>query len=63
MNTEYAPMSAADLVASIAGEYLTMPELVLETIKEDDTLMHIVREYGRGRLDYVVVSAAVGEYL
>lgn len=53
------PMSAPDLIQSLAGELLTDPALLVETIREDDTALAIVRQYGRGQITYEEVLGAV----
>lgn len=53
------PMSAPDLISCLAGELLTDPALLVETIKEDDTALAIVRQYGRGQITYEEVRDAV----
>ena len=53
------PMSAPDLIQCLAGELLTDPALLVETIKEDDNALAIVRQYGRGQITYEEVRDAV----
>lgn len=53
------PMSAPDLISCLAGELLTDPALLVETIKEDDNALAIVRQYGRGQITYEEVLNAV----
>lgn len=53
------PMSAPDLISCLAGELLTDPALLVETIKEDDSALAIVRQYGRGQITYEEVLNAV----
>lgn len=53
------PMSAPDLIQCLAGELLTDPALLVETIKEDDGTLAIVRQYGRGQITYEEVRDAV----
>jgi hypothetical protein len=53
------PMSAPDLISCLAGELLINPALLVETIKEDDTALAIVRQYGRGQITYEEVLNAV----
>jgi hypothetical protein len=52
-------MSAPDLIQCLAGELLTDPALLVETIKEDDSALAIVRQYGRGQITYEEVLNAV----
>jgi hypothetical protein len=53
------PMSAPMLIQCLAGELLADPALLVETIKEDDSALAIVRQYGRGRATYEEVRDAV----
>lgn len=53
------PMSAPMLIQCLAGELLTDPALLVETIKEDDNALAIVRQYGRGQITYEEVRDAV----
>ena len=53
------PMSAPNLIQCLAGELLTDPALLVETIKEDDNALAIVRQYGRGQITYEEVLNAV----
>jgi len=53
------PMSATNLIQCLAGELLTDPGLLVETIKEDDSALAIVRQYGRGQITYQEVLNAV----
>ncbi len=53
------PMSAPMLIQCLAGELLTDPALLVETIKEDDSALAIVRQYGRGQISYEEVREAV----
>jgi hypothetical protein len=53
------PMSATNLIQCLAGELLTDPALLVETIKEDDSALAIVRQYGRGQITYQEVLNAV----
>ena len=53
------PMSATNLIQCLAGELLTDPALLVETIKEDDSALAIVRQYGRGQITYEEVLNAV----
>ena len=47
------------LIQCLAGELLADPALLVETIKEDDSALAIVRQYGRGRATYEEVRDAV----
>jgi len=45
-------MSTIELLESIAGELNTLPDLLLEAIREDEGAVELVREYGRGNSTY-----------
>lgn len=62
MSTIYKPMSATDLILSISGEIEIDPALLVETIKEDDDLLRVVRSYGKGDLSYDQVMDTVKDY-
>jgi len=53
------PMSAPDLIQCLAGELLTDPALLVETIREEESALAIVRQYGRGQISYEEVRDAV----
>lgn len=53
------PMSAPDLIQCLAGELLTDPALLVETIREEESALAIVRQYGRGQITYEEVLNAV----
>jgi hypothetical protein len=53
------PMSAPDLIQCLAGELLTDPALLVEAIKEEESVLAIVRQYGRGQISYEEVRDAV----
>ena len=55
------PMSATNLIQCLAGELLTDPALLVETIKEDGETLALVRRYGKGEEDYAAVLAKVSE--
>ena len=55
------PMSATMLIQCLAGELLTDPGLLVETIKEEESALALVRRYGRGEEDYATVLAKVSE--
>ena len=46
------PMSAVQLIASLAGELLIAPALIVETIKENEDLLRVVKSYAAGDLSY-----------
>lgn len=53
------PMSAPDLIQCLAGELLTDPALLVETIREEESALALVRKYGRGEASYETVLEAV----
>jgi hypothetical protein len=57
-----APMSAVNLVSCLAGELLTDPALIVETIKGDEDLLHLFRSYNSGDLTYAQVLDTVKDY-
>jgi hypothetical protein len=56
-----APMSAGDLIASLAGELLVEPALLLEIVKEDQDALRVIRSYGAGDLTYSQVIDTLKE--
>lgn len=52
-------MSAPDLIQCLAGELLTDPALLVEAIREEESALAIVRQYGRGQISYEEVRDAV----
>jgi hypothetical protein len=53
-------MSAVSLVSCLAGEMDSLPDLVLEAIQEDEEVLALVRQYGKGLATYEEVREAVG---
>lgn len=53
------PMSATNLIQCLAGELLTDPALLVEAIKEEESVLSTVRQYGRGQISYEEVREAV----
>ena len=53
------PMSAPDLIQCLAGELLIDRALLVETIREEESALAIVRQYGRGQISYEEVLNAV----
>lgn len=56
-----APMSAGDLIASLAGELLVDPALLLEIVREDQDALRVIRSYGAGDLTYSQVIDTLKE--
>ena len=63
MTTTIKTLSAAQLIQCLAGELLTDPGLLLETIKEDQDLMRVCRSYFIGDLSYESVLDTVKDYV
>jgi len=62
MTTQYKPMSAANLILCLSGEMEIDPGLIVETIKEDPDLMHVIRSYGAGDFTYEQVLDTLADY-
>jgi hypothetical protein len=62
MNTINKPMSAVMLVQCLAGELLVDPALLVETIKEEEDLLRVVRSYGAGDFTYEQVLDTIKDY-
>ena len=45
-------MSTIELLESIAGELNTLPDLLLEAIREDEGAVELVREYNKDNASY-----------
>jgi hypothetical protein len=57
------PMTAPMLIQCLAGELLTDPALLVETIKEDGETLALVRRYGKGEEDYATILEKVSELI
>jgi len=53
------PMSAVSLVSCLAGEMFADPALIVEAIREDEEVLALVRQYGKGNATYEEVREAV----
>jgi hypothetical protein len=53
------PMSAVNLIQCLAGEMFSDPALIVEAIKEDEEVLALVRQYGKGHATYEQVREAV----
>lgn len=53
------PMSAVSLVSCLAGEMFADPALIVEAIREDEEVLALVRQYGKGNATYEQVREAV----
>ena len=63
MNTMTKPMSAPMLVQCLAGEFYCDPYLLVEAIKEEESALVIVRQYGKGLASYDQVKAKIAEII
>jgi hypothetical protein len=45
-------MSTIELLESIAGELNTLPDLLLEAIREEEEATELVKAYGEGNASY-----------
>ena len=54
-------MSAGDLIASLAGELLVDPALLLEIVREDQDAVRVIRSYGAGDFTYEQVLDTLKE--
>lgn len=54
-------MSAGDLIASLAGELLVDPTLLLEIVREDQDAVRVIRSYGAGDFTYEQVLDTIKE--
>lgn len=52
-------MSAPDLIQCLSWDLLTDPALLVETIREEESALALVRKYGRGEASYIEVREAV----
>ena len=63
MSTTTKPMSAPMLVQCLAGEFLCDPALLVEAIKEEESALTIVRQYGKGLATYEDVKEKIAEII
>ncbi len=59
---DYEIMSTPILIQCLAGEMLVDPALMLETIREEEDLLRVVRSYGAGDFTYEQVLDTVKDY-
>jgi len=62
MSTQYKPMSATNLILCLSGEMEIDPGIIVETIKEDEDLMRVIRSYGAGDFTYEQVLNTLADY-
>jgi len=55
-------MSAVSLIQCLAGDLLVDPALVMETIKEEQDLVRVIRSYRLGDLTYSDVLDTVKDF-
>jgi hypothetical protein len=55
-------MTAPMLVNCLAGDLLIDPLLLVETIKEEEDLLRVIRSYGAGDFTYSQVLDTVKDY-
>jgi hypothetical protein len=55
-------MSAVSLIQCLAGDLLADPALVMETIKEEEDLVRVIRSYRLGDLTYSEVLDTVKDF-
>ena len=63
MTTISKPMGAVNLIACLAGDLLTDPALLVETIGEDPDLLRIIRSYRDGDFTYEEVLDTIKDYI
>jgi hypothetical protein len=56
-------MSAPMLIQCLAGDLLADPAIILETIKEEEDLLRVIRSYGAGDFTYEEVLDTVKDYI
>ena len=62
MSTLSKPMSATNLILCLSGELEVDPGLLVETIKEEEDLLRVVRSYGAGDFTYAEVLDTLADY-
>lgn len=56
-------LTEENLVLRLFGEHLVPPELIVETIKNNNVLWATVKSYGKGLVTYERVSETLAEYI
>ena len=54
-------MSVGDLIASLAGELLVEPSLLLEIVRGEEEALRVIRSYGAGDFTYEQVLDTIKE--
>ena len=62
MTTLSKPMSAQNLILCLSGDLLVDPALLVETIREDQDLLRVVKSYGAGDFTYEQVLDTVKDF-
>ena len=55
-------MSAVSLIQCLAGDLLADPALVMETIREEEDLVRVIRSYRLGDLTYSDVLDTIKDF-
>jgi len=55
-------MSAKDLILCLSGELLVDPALLVETIREEEDLLRVMRSYSAGDFTYVDVLDTIKDF-
>jgi hypothetical protein len=55
-------MSAVSLIQCLAGDLLADPALVMETIREEEDILRVIRSYRLGDLTYSDVLDTVKDF-
>ena len=56
-------MSAATLIQCLAGDLMTDPGLLLETIREEEDILRVIRSYKSGDFTYNQVLDTVKDFI
>jgi hypothetical protein len=59
---EIKRMSASDLILCLSGELLVDPALLVETIREEEDLLRVMRSYSAGDFTYADVLDTVKDF-
>lgn len=56
-------MSAVSLIQCLAGDLMTDPGILLETIREEEDILRVIRSYKLGDFTYADVLDTVKDYI
>ena len=56
------PMNIKDLILCLSGELLVDPALLVETIREEEDLLRVMRSYSAGDFTYADVLDTVKDF-